>query len=266
MLLSLAFYGCREKIPKREITKDKSPKEITEILDPYPEIYDSINGKFTEKIGGIEEKVINENINCLNKEDFWKYKIVDSIENYSKFRKSGPSEALFSKVETLLRMVENFRTLKETDETNILALKEEYIPLKKLMIKLDSIRIKNPKLNYKTLKDMYTSIGESINPSYEKTDLKIQDVTAGKGGICRDLVSTYYPLLAYYGFEGGFKFGSIGNTSHIWLYTKLEENNFELDPSWYQENMIPIENRIEKDTTYETLKDEYIIKKFKNKK
>jgi hypothetical protein len=108
---------------------------------------------------------------------------------------------------------------------------------------------------------MYEEIGKEMNPSYEKTDLPIQDVISGKGGVCRDVISAYYPLLTYYGFNVGFRPGATDSTAHIWLYVNLGENKFWLDPSWYGRNMIPLENRVKEDSIYNSLKEKFVTRK-----
>ena len=265
VLAPLIFFGCNEQKYSHMNTSEKTIKEKVEVFESYPEIYDSLENKFIERPGGIEEKVINENINYLNKKDFWKYRVVDSVETNSNFRNLNELEAAISLLKTMILMKENFQTLKEVDGKNPEELEEDYVPLKNLMGRLDSIYNKNKNLDYKTFKEMYEEIGREMKPTYDNTDLPIQDVISGKGGVCRDLISSYYPLLTYYGFDVGFRSGVADSAAHIWLNVKMGENSFELDPSWYSYNMIPFEERIKKDNFYNALKEKFVArKKFKN--
>ncbi|PJE81562.1 hypothetical protein COU58_01290 [Candidatus Pacearchaeota archaeon CG10_big_fil_rev_8_21_14_0_10_32_42] len=262
LISALIFYGCKD-LSKNKEKKFKKESNIEKIESyPYPEIYDSLKNKFIEKPKGIEEKLINENMIHLDKNEFWKYKIIDSVENFSKFRNFEENEGIFSQFGTMVMMINNFKTIKKVDKANLEDLKEEYIPLKNLIERLDSIYVKNKKnLNYLGLKEMYEEIGKGIEPNEENASIPIQEVVSGRGGVCRDLVSTYYPLLNYYGFDIGFNFGSSENSGHIWLAVNLGEKNFELDPSWYGNNMIPLEMRVKKDFNYNSLKKEFTTQK-----
>ena len=120
----------------------------------------------------------------------------------------------------------------------------KYISLKNLLNELNLIYEKDSSHSYKSLKEMYFLIGKNIIPNEEITDLPIQEIISGKGGVCRDIVSTYYPLLDYYGFDAGFKFGISNKILHTWLSMNLNGDYFELDPSWYSNYMIPLEKRL----------------------
>jgi len=257
----LIFYGCGEQKYSQIETSENTIEEKAEIFEPHPEVYDSLQNKFMERPGGIEEKIINKNLTHLNKKEFWKYKVVDSVETYSNFRNLGELEGAISLLETVTMMKSNFQILKYVDEKDEKDVKKDYLPLKNLMNRLDSIYDKNRNFSYKTLKEMYEEIGKGMNPSYEKTDLPIQDVISGKGGVCRDVISAYYPLLTYYGFNVGFRPGATDSTAHIWLYVNLGENEFWLDPSWYGRNMIPFENRVKEDPIYNSLKEKSVTRK-----
>ena len=245
---SLFFYGCNENNSYNpNLIKETKKIEINEKIKTHnhPRIYNRLTEEFIKKEKGISEDVINKNIKYLDKKDVWIYHLVDSTESNSKFACENKMTGLLSGLE--INMFHNFCTVHEVDSLSLKDLKPEYISLKNLLNELNLIYEKDSSHSYKSLKEMYFLIGKNIIPNEEITDLPIQEIISGKGGVCRDIVSTYYPLLDYYGFDAGFKFGISNKILHTWLSMNLNGDYFELDPSWYSNYMIPLEKRLKED-------------------
>jgi hypothetical protein len=262
LAVPLIFYGCSNNQKTSDEKKQgvETTNKVMILKTPPPEIYDTKTEMFLEKKGGIDEKVINEYIKYFDKSDAPFYKTVDSVEETSKFYETKENDGILSELGMYVNMIHNFRIIKEADEAKIEDLKKEYAPLKKLLIRLDRIHEKDPRDNYEEFEKMYDLIGRDVDPSYKKTDIGVEEVISGKGGVCRDIVAAYYPLLAYYGFDVSFKEGGIGKALHVWLHARIKDKEFDLDPTWYAP-MIPLEDRIGNSCEVHVLKDKFTTRR-----
>lgn len=219
----------------------------------------------TSTLKGLNTAVFGANYDTTSKEySEIKYRI-DSLEQSRTTKSVDISEGLQSRVTTLYEMVQAFKTIKYVDNTKLDSLETKYLPLKKLLSKLDILYSVKNNDSYISYKIAYDLIHETIKPAdHEGTCLPIEDVIAGKGGVCRDLVATYYPLLTYYGYESSFKIGAVTDSKnnsglHIWLNEKVNGKSFAVDPTMYRGLFIPVNKRLEKPSL--KLKEKFIIRK-----
>jgi hypothetical protein len=231
------------------------------------DVYDSINHNFITRKDGIADAFLNEvNNNRYSDADYLDYfRRVDSLENIGTWVPLKIAEAGLSHLATNFTAINNFEIIEGVDSIARQDLKDEYVPLKDVLLSLDSINIKNLKPREK-LRQMYNYLTDHIQAG--KTTINsvaIEKLASGQLGDCNDVSPAFYALLEYYGFDSGMCFGrSIDDNGksvgyHVWIGVNLPEGYIELDPTWYNA-FVPLEERCDS-IEWTGLKKQFIRKK-----
>ncbi len=240
------------------------PAEDATPMKSHPIVFDNKTKKFYEKQDGIAEEVLNKhNLTDLDTDQQEIYRLIDSIEMNNKFIEVDEYKGGMNRLETLMNIVQAFKTLDGVDSLGVDELKEEYVPLKKLMQSIEPIYYDKNKTDLEKMEEIYLKISETIKPDYSKERITtIEDMVAGKAGECSDVVAAYYSTMTYYHQPVGFRIGGVkgeGETGlHMWLVMKIDDEWQDFDPTWYQGYFVPLEQRKKENDDVSGVKDKFV--------
>lgn len=288
LALSPLIYSCKQEttIKEKEPITVETAKE-TDILntltikndelkavaiinkEPHPTVFDEKTHTFYERPGGIAESVLNKYfVKNLDQEYKKVCRIVDSVEINTLFVEKGESEGGMNEVKTLINITQGFKVLNGLDTLEMDEIKEEYVPLKKLMMSLDSIYYDKHNPKFEKLKNIYLRIDQNIKPDNSSEEItSVEDMVAGKAGECSDITATYYTIMEYYNQPIGFRTGKVitSDTSglHMWLVIKIDGEWRDFDPTWYSGYFVPLDQRKKSNNDVHGIRDKYIKHKTK---
>ncbi len=231
----------------------------------FIEIYNPKINRFVEEEDGIRGTLINKNIEYFDKNNLQVFIDADSIEKNSLFEFPKKDEFILLEDSLIFeRIKKNLELIKKID-TQKVNIDKRYEPIKNLLSELNEFYKKEPERNYKTLRETYITIGENINDSTDLSNLSLEEVLSGKGGTCVDMISTFCPFLKYYGYNVDYVLGEVNKDTldfHTWISVKINGESFDLDPTWYNNNFVPLKKRIKFEANKNTKRD--VSKKSKN--
>ncbi|MFH0831445.1 MAG: hypothetical protein V1886_01085 [archaeon] len=263
-LLSLGVgCGTADYSNKTSIQKNKEETQIVAEHKQFPEIFDYKNQTFYKLSGGIDEGYLGKFLTeeKMNNSTLSFYQKVDEQERELEFHCLQDFEGSISQIESLITAINNLKLIREGDRANIYKLKEEYIPLKVLLDKLN--RVYHKKLAQQTkLKELYEIISAEVK-SGEATheSLPLEKLVQGAKGDCNDLSPAFFSLLNYYGIKTYLRCGKVIDKGeeglHEWISVEIDNTLFDLDPTWYG-SFCPLEDRNKK-IKHSSLKEEHMI-------
>ncbi len=211
-------------------------------------IYNPKDGLFESKNTRLDEKVINRHIEDFNIKDLQLYAYADFLEGVTRFSRLRRGPAVYWDSLITERIENNLKLIAKVDTSKDPLIEKQYPAIKKVTSELDSLYNENPNSDYERFENTYIHIGKNIDDMRDNTNLTLEEVLSGKGGVCLDMVSTYCPFLLYYGFDARFEADSIigDKDYHTWINMKNDENEFDLDPTWYDNEPIPLKARLPK--------------------
>jgi hypothetical protein len=235
------------------------------------EVYDDSTKLYIKHAGGINEAYLNTEVNKYNDSLHLKYfSLVEANEREDKFipiEGTHKDASIKSRVETVITMVENFRTINYVDNTPKDSLEKTYHSLKKLLNEINDIhRIDKCITASEKLEEIYKIAAKKIKSHGDTKDSKqIGFLANGNEGNCNDVGPAFYNLFQYYGLNAYMRFGQIIGSKgedkglHAWVSVMTEKGNIDLDPSWYSV-FTPLEDR-NPDIKYRSVKDIFIHRK-----
>lgn len=264
--LTIGLVGCVKDDNKNSGAKEEIVYVENKPLIHTPEVFNKETNKFNQLEGGISEDCLNQYINSSSTGDntIEYYQKVDEQERKLKFIKRGKYEGGLSNIETLLTAIENMKLISEIDKTNITQLKEEYVPLKKIIMELNKIDDKKIS-QLKKAEEMIEIISQSVESGKEtRESVGIEKLVNGELGDCNDLSPTYFAILNYYGIKAYMRSAAITEENkkiglHAWININVDDISFDLDPTWY-EGFCPLEDR-DKEIEHYSLKDKFMTYK-----
>lgn len=249
------------------ITAENKSKISLNKKSLWPSVYDTIEKKFVDREDGIHEEFLNNNMNDMYLlPDYLAYfKLVDSLENIGTWDSLAKYEAVISELSTLVTTIHNFNTLSEVDNSSKNNLTPHLIPMKELLLSLDSIYHQNLNDTEK-IRKMYNLLTDKIVSGKSTSgSVRIEKLINGQLGDCNDVAPAFYSVLTYYGFDVYMCFGKSKDEKgkvlgyHAWLGINLKEGYVDLDPTWYNV-FVPLENRCEYIEKI-AINDRYVTKK-----
>lgn len=187
--------------------------------------------------------------------------LVYKREKENQFRPFKGLDCALSEIETIMTAIKNMKLIKEVDEAHIDNLKKDYVPLKKLLTKLN--KIYNSDFSYEAkAESLYDCISDHITSGDHTPDAEsIELLVNGLEGDCNDIAPAFFSLFNYYNVKTHLRFGKAidkdGYGYHVWLSVCSKDTAcYDLDPTWYG-SFIKLEER-HKDIEKVMFKGEYM--------
>jgi hypothetical protein len=158
----------------------------------------------------------------------------DTIHN-AKFAFTPLNDASFleSMMQTVFTAKHDLEELSRIDTIKNVNNYQEYA-LKNMMQDIHQIMsaANNPETKIIQIYDRCSK--DIVSGELTKGSASIADLILSKDGDCNDLAPAYYAIYTYLGFDAYLRFGKHESSQegHAWIGIRLEENYFDLDPTW----------------------------------
>lgn len=247
--LAIGLSGCANNNNEKNNANEKIVCTLDKPLVDTLSTFNKENNKFNQPKRGVSEDCLMKYINLgsIDADLIEYYHKVNEQERSIKFVKLGEYEGSISGIQMRLTAIENMTLIKEIDKTDIKQLKEEYVPLKKLIMELD--KIDGEKISQlEKAEEMIRVISQSME-SGKKTceSVGIEKLVNGELGDCNDLSPAYFAILNYYGIKTYMRSAAIVEDKnktglHAWVSVNAGGASFDLDPTWY-DGFCPLKDR-----------------------
>lgn len=221
--------------------------------------YDIEKMQFEKLPSGINEDVMNqfENKNyCYINHEL--YTLFDNEELGYHFI-SGKGNVEISGLAMCMNIFRSFEKIDYLNNVGFSKVDSSDVYLKRTIMELNLIE--NMGLSeYEKIKRMYGAIVNRMNFNENSDQMTyIEKILGGHDAVCRDAVSTIYPLFNSYGIDTRICYGenNLGDV-HAWLRVKIDSMEFDLDPTYYRNYFVPLDKRVEESYSVSELKDRFL--------
>jgi len=229
--ISMFGYGCNLFDSKKQKVE-------------FAEVYDKENKQYLAKEGGIDEIILNGEIDSNIKEFFKSKDVIDLYEKIDYYERELEIEPLdgvaysISKLETDLVLLIN--TVDVLESRSRLLTGEPETSLDEMLSDIRGVAFSDESEITKLI-IIYSSISEHVQAG-ENTPRAIpltEILETSKKGDCNDIAPAYAAIFSAYGFESELVYGIFEKSEineeggHVWIRMNVDGHTFDLDPTWY---------------------------------